>query len=92
MRWIISILVVCLVGLQYRLWLGPGSWEEIASLQRAIEQQHATNERLTRRNHILEVEVQDLKNGLSSVEERARSDLGMIRKGETFYLLANKPS
>lgn len=92
MRWIIGILVVCLVGLQYRLWLGPGSWEEIASLERAIEKQRATNERLTRRNHILEVEVQDLKSGLGSVEERARSDLGMIRKGETFYLLANKSS
>lgn len=84
-------LIVCLVGLQYRLWIGPGSWEEITSLEREIAQQQVTNERLTHRNHILEVEIQDLKSGLGSVEARARSELGFIKKGETFFILARKP-
>lgn len=91
MRWILSILVVCLLGLQYRLWIGPGSWEEITSLQRKIEGQHTTNDRLTYRNRILEAEISELKSGLASVEERARSDLGLIRKGETFYIVTGTP-
>lgn len=91
MRWILIILVVCLTGLQYRLWIGPGSWEEITSLQREIAQQQASNERLTHRNHILEVEIQDLKSGSGSVEALARSELGFIKKGETFFILAGKP-
>lgn len=90
MRWIICFLLVCFAGLQYRLWVGDGSWEDVVSLQRDIRQQRATNERLTQRNKILETEIRGLKNGLASVEERARSDLGLIRHGETFYILAGK--
>lgn len=91
MRWTLIVLMVCLLGLQYRLWIGPGSWEEITSLQREIAEQRATNERLNHRNHILEVEIQDLKGGLGSVEARARSELGFIKQGETFFILAHKP-
>ena len=87
MRWILFFLLCCLLGLQLRLWFGQGSWEQIISLQREIEQQELGNQRLRDRNQILENEVRELKNGLDSVEERARSDLGYIKKGETFYLI-----
>lgn len=90
MRWITLSLLLCFFGLQYRLWIGPGSWEEIVALQRDIEQQSETNQRLTQRNHILEMEVRDLKQGLDSVEERARRDLGLIREGETYFLFVGK--
>ncbi|ARN72751.1 cell division protein FtsB [Oceanicoccus sagamiensis] len=90
MRWILTLLVVILIGLQYRLWFGQGSWEQIVSLERELEQQHLVNQRLRDRNQVLENEVRDLKNGLESVEERARSELGLIKEGETFYLLIDK--
>ena len=87
MRWILIFLLLVLAGLQYRLWFGVGSWEQIVYLQREIEQQKLVNQRLSDRNAILESEVRDLKNGMESVEERARSELGLIKEGETFYLL-----
>ncbi len=89
MRWIIILLLLFFAGLQYRLWIGAGSWAQIVSLERDIENQSAINNRLRDRNHILEVEVRDLKNGMDSVEEHARSELGLIKKGETFYLLVD---
>ncbi|MFA7554081.1 MAG: cell division protein FtsB [Spongiibacteraceae bacterium] len=90
MRWILTVLLLILIGLQYRLWIGQGSWEQIVSLEREIEQQQAINERLKSRNKRLDNEVRDLKNGLESVEERARTELGLIKQGETFYLLIDK--
>lgn len=90
MRWLILLLLTALAGLQYRLWVGQGSWEEIVSLERKIEQQTLINERLRSRNQILEKDVIDLKTGMESVEERARSELGLIKKGETFYLLVDE--
>lgn len=87
MRWILIFLVVVIAGLQYRLWFGRGSWEQITELNREIDQQQQINERLRDRNRVLENEVRDLKSGMESVEERARSDLGLIKEGETFYLI-----
>ncbi|MEH6559320.1 MAG: cell division protein FtsB [Oceanicoccus sp.] len=87
MRWILILLLLVLAGLQYRLWFGDGSWEQIVYLEREIERQKLVNQGLSDRNKILENEVRDLKNGLGSVEERARSELGLIKDGETFYLL-----
>jgi cell division protein FtsB len=87
MRWILILLLMFLAGLQYRLWIGAGSWEQITQLERNIEQQAGINQHLRDRNRVLENEVRDLKNGLESVEERARSELGLIKEGETFYLL-----
>lgn len=89
MRWILIILLLLMAGLQYRLWLGQGSWEQITRLQRDIAQQSALNKRLLDRNQILEHEVSELKNGLNSIEARARKDLGLIKQGETFYLLVD---
>jgi len=90
MRWLLIALLILLLGLQYRLWIGQGSWAEIVALEKSLEQQSEINEQLKARNNKLEKEVHDLKNGLESVEERARKELGLIKKGETFYLFIDE--
>lgn len=90
MRWILVLLVFFFFSLQYRLWVGEGSWAQIVSLEKKIADQKNVNERLVQRNELLEIEILGLKNGKESVEERARSDLGLVKKGETFYLLVDK--
>ena len=73
-----------LAVLQYDLWLGDGSLTSAWQLQGAIRGQLAENSRLKSRNDTLAAEVEDLKSGLAAIEERARSELGMIKKDETF--------
>lgn len=90
MKWIVALLVIMLAGLQYRLWVGEGSLAELARLQREIRKQQAENDRLRERNRVLAIEVEELKSGLDSVEERARTEMGMIKKGETFYMVLEK--
>ena len=85
LRAIVLLLVVLLGWLQYRLWFGNGGQREVAALQEDVARQEAENARLHQRNDALAAEVQDLKSGEAAVEERARSELGMIRPGETFY-------
>ena len=85
LRAIVLLLVVLLGWLQYRLWFGNGGQREVATLQAEVARQQAENARLEQRNDALAAEVQDLKSGEAAVEERARSELGMIRPGETFY-------
>ncbi len=84
------LLAAAIAGLQYRLWFGDGSVSEILSLRNAIEAQIGENERLYARNRELEAEVIDLKTGLESIEYRARRDLGMTRKDETFYQIVER--
>ena len=84
-RILIGLLLVMLVTLQYRLWVGDGSLAEVHGLKLEIAKQRLELERLNRRNRALQAEVSDLKNGLKAIEERARSELGMIRQGEIFY-------
>jgi cell division protein FtsB len=90
MRWLVLLLLILLASLQYRLWVGQGSWAEITALQDQIEQQQQINQRLQARNAVLEKEVKDLKSGMESVEERARNELGLVKEGETFYLVIDK--
>lgn len=85
MRITIGILVVLLALLQYRLWFADGGLIEVYQLRQQVEQQRAENERLRERNRALAAEVRDLKEGLEAVEARARSELGMVGEGETFY-------
>ncbi|MGH1373309.1 MAG: cell division protein FtsB [Cellvibrionaceae bacterium] len=87
MKWLIVTLSVLLVGLQYRLWVGEGSLAEVVRLgdERAVQARE--NDRLRERNRILAAEVEGLKSGLDAVEERAREDLGMIKPGETFFMV-----
>lgn len=86
-RWLLLILLVMLAGLQYRLWFGEANLLQVWQLEQQILEQRQLNQQLTERNKRLEAEVQDLKQGLSALEERARSEMGMIREGETFYQL-----
>ena len=82
-----------LVLLQYPLWFGSGGLLTLWQLQREIDHQRAENARLKERNQALEAEVADLKEGLAAIEERARSELGMVKKGETFYqVIEPKPA
>ena len=85
MQKVIGVLIVLLLLLQYRLWVGEGSLAEVNNLKQEIATQQQELKQLRQRNRALTAEVQDLKQGLSAIEGRARSELGMIRKGETFY-------
>ncbi len=90
MKWIAAILLIMLLALQYRLWVGQGSLAEVSRLQHSIEQKQASNAILRERNNALDAEVQDLKQGVDAIEERARSELGMIKKDETFFQIINE--
>ena len=85
----LALLALCLVlsGLQYRLWLGDGGVFDTRRLQQVVDQQSESNTQLQLRNSVLEAEVADLHNSGAAIEAHARSELGMIRKGETFYLV-----
>jgi cell division protein FtsB len=79
------VLVALLLLLQYPLWFGSSSVVTLWRLEREVAAQKTENARLRERNAALEAEVLDLKNGLAAIEERARSELGMVKKGETFF-------
>ncbi len=81
----IFILIVLLALLQYRLWFGEGSVRNIVKLKQQVAQQQTKNKKLAQRNKALIAEVHDLKSGHEAIEERARNELGMVKKGETFY-------
>ncbi len=85
MRILIAILLVVLVMLQYRLWVGKGSLAEVSNLKQEISQLETELVQLRERNRALQAEVEDLRSGVSAIEERARSELGMIKEGEIFY-------
>lgn len=85
MKPIIILLVLLLLYLQYRLWLGDGNLPDVIQLGNEVEAQREENTRLRERNDVLDAEVRDLQQGLDAIEEHAREDLGMIKDGETFY-------
>jgi len=87
MKILITILILVLVGLQYKLWFGDGSLSEVVQLTRELELQKQKLQELESRNRILEAQVLDLQSGLDAFEEKARNDLGMIKQGETFIQL-----
>ncbi len=89
MKWLLSLLIALLLLLQYRLWVGDGGVPEVVHLQQEVEKQQQEKQQLEERNASLAAEVSDLKQGLDAIEERARSELGMIRKDETFYQIIN---
>jgi len=91
MRLLIWLLVVLVVLLQYRLWVGDGSLAEVWDLYQQVETQKTENHELLERNQALEAEVNDLKQGLEAIEERAREELGMTRDDETFYQIIEDP-
>jgi cell division protein FtsB len=91
MKILIALLVLMLVGLQYKLWFGDGSLSEVVQLSQELEIQQQKLSELEERNKILEAQVLDLQNGLDAFEEKARNDLGMIMQGETFIQLIPQP-
>jgi cell division protein FtsB len=88
MRFLMVVLVVVLALLQARLWVSNGGLREVWRLETEVAKRTDENDRLAARNSALEAEVRDLKQGLAAAEERARTELGMIHAGETFYQIA----
>ena len=88
---IVGGLLCLLIVLQVRLWISSGGFAEVSRLHRQVEFQKRENEQLAERNERLEAEVQDLQKGFGAVEERARSDLGLIGQDETFYVFSDDP-
>ena len=84
MKVLFAILIFIIIYFQYRIWIGEGSFAQVHALQKQISKQQAENERLRERNRILAAEVEALKSG-TGVEGVARSELGLIKKDETFY-------
>jgi cell division protein FtsB len=85
MKWLALSLLAVVLALQYRLWMSEDGVRELARLSAAVDQQKAENAELEARNQQMVAEVSDLKAGMAAIEERARSELGMIGRNETFY-------
>lgn len=85
MRLLVIILTGLLLLLQVRLWTGEGSFTDVWRIEDAVDAQRAENAQMQARNAALAAEVADLKKGTAAIEERARSELGMIKEGETFF-------
>ena len=84
----LNLILLLLFGvLQFRLWFGAGGVQDLRHLQRLEREQIAENQVLRERNRRLTAEVLDLKQGHAAIEEQARSEMGMIRRGEVFYQL-----
>ncbi len=92
MKWIITILLVLLLGLQAKLWFGDGSLSEVVQLSKELEIQKIRLQELEERNRLLEAQVIDLQEGLDAYEEKARNDLGMVKPDETFIQLIPAPA
>lgn len=89
-RVLIATLLLLILYLQFRLWIGEGSYAWLTALDNEIEQQEAENAGLEMRNAFLYEEIDQLKHGLDAVEDHARSQLGLIREGETFYMILDE--
>ena len=88
MKWLWVISLTLLALLQYRLWVGEGSLAHVTELKQDISSQKGENEKLLERNRVLTAEVIELKQGLETIEERARHELGMVKEGETLFQLS----
>ena len=85
MRILAYILLALIAALQYPMWLGKGGWLQVREYDRQLAQQREANAKLKARNDALDADVRDLKTGFEAIEERARSELGMIRADEVFF-------
>lgn len=88
----LTLLVVVLVALQYRLWIADGGWAEVHRISQLKQELHEQNVQASARNDAMQAEVDDLKSGESATEGRARSDIGMIKQDETFFLTVAPPN
>jgi cell division protein FtsB len=87
MRVLAIVFTLLILALQYPMWLGKGGWLQVRELGRQVEAQRDANAELKARNAALDADVRDLKQGYEAIEERARSELGMIRHDEVFFQL-----
>ena len=85
MKLLALALLIAIALLQYPLWLGKGSWLRVWEVDQKLRAQRETNQKLQSRNAALDAEVRDLKQGLDAIEERARSELGMVKQDEMFF-------
>ena len=85
LRIVVGLMLVALLAMQYRIWASPSGMREVWRLEKAIDAQVEENTQLAERNRRLAAEVRDLKEGRQAIEERARTDLGMIKANETFF-------
>ncbi|MBV8658862.1 MAG: cell division protein FtsB [Burkholderiales bacterium] len=85
MRLLAVFLAVCIVLLQWPLWIGKGSWLKVWQIESQVSEQKKQNDKLAARNAAMDAEVRDLKTGTDAIEERARNELGMIRADEVFF-------
>lgn len=86
---VLAVLMISLIlAMQYRLWIADGGMREVWRLRKEVATQRDENARLNERNRTMAAEVQDLKKGKSAIEERARTDLGMVGNNETFFQVA----
>lgn len=92
MKWLLAALIAILLGLQYRLWVGEGSLAHVSRLETHIAEQEKENHRLRVQNSRLAAEVRALKEGDAAVEAKAREELGLVKKGETFFLFVEEPA
>ena len=93
MKFVTLALIALIALLQHPLWLGKGSWLRVWEVDRQMQAQRETNQKLALRNAALDAEVRDLKQGLDAIEERARSELGMIKRDEIFFqILDERPT
>ena len=92
MKWLTLVLLGLAALIQYPLWLGKGGWLRVWDVDQQISAQREINGRLKARNGALDAEVRDLKQGFEAIEERARSELGMIRQDEIFFQLVEEGS
>lgn len=90
MKWLIAFLIFVIAAMQYRLWFGDGSLANLVSLKREINNQQEENRILSEKNAQLAAEVKALKKGDDAIEARARNNLGMIKKGETYFMIVDK--
>ena len=84
-KWILLVLAGLLGLLQYRLWFGKNSIPDYLSKEQEVEKQSQQNANLVQRNALLKADISDLTIGMEAIEERARNELGLIKRGETFY-------
>jgi len=90
MKLLTLVMVALIALLQYPMWVGKGGWLKVWETDQKLQSQQAVNQKLRVRNGALDAEVRDLKQGLDAVEERSRSELGMIRQDEIFFQILDE--
>ena len=86
------LLLALLAAIHVQLWAGRGSMQHVHALRQRIAEQQAANDLARQENERLASEVQDLKDGLETIEEKARSELGMVKQGEIFVQVVHSPT